>query len=77
MGKMTSTVFLILGLLMIGLAIRGLLIGDVVFVTRSDELRSANSTNDGLLFWAIEAFYLFGGVVSALFGAKDLKDNAM
>ncbi len=77
MGKMTSILFLVIGLVMIFLAIRGLVIGDVVFVTRSDEVRSASSTNDGLLFWAIEAFYLFGGVVSALFGAKELRDNAM
>ena len=73
--KIASIGFLAAGLIVIALAIRGSVIGEVPFFARNGDLYLITSKSDQVLFWFVEGFYFFGGVVSALFGAKELKEN--
>ena len=70
-----SLIFILLGVIAVLLAIRGILIGSVPFIGRNDVVYLLKKEESVVLFWFIEVFYIIGGSVSILYGAKTIKEE--
>ncbi len=75
MIKIFPTVLITIGVAGIIFALRALFVWELPFIGRNDILYIISINENQYLFWFIELFYLFGGIVFFLLGLKEYKDE--
>lgn len=73
MSKVSSLLFLALGLSLILVGVFGFFQEEVLFIGRDGILRLLGRKSDQLLYWFVETFYVFGGGIIFLFGLKEYR----
>jgi hypothetical protein len=71
--RIAQLFFLTVGLLAVGLAIEGLLLGELRVVGRREIVHVG--PQDPWLYWGVAAFYLVGGVTFILVALRSFKDD--
>jgi hypothetical protein len=71
--RVAQFLFLTIGLFAVGLAIEGLLRGELRVVGRREIVRVG--PQEPWLYWGVTSFYLVGGVTFIVFALRSFKDD--